>query len=216
MKFNTLSKIFCLAGIIASPLSLANQTDAGISFTTVPDVSILQLQAIQFGGDMTLSLNDTCSLLVSAAVGPDEVDSGIAPNAVVGEAATFQQRGGSCDPTNAVDGTAGIYEVSGGAGVPVKITVNTLTGTNFNFVPTGAIGNYDGANTANGDSLQDITADTEHTVNLANVNDVINAAQGGSPQAGKTKIFVGGTLTASTALTAGTPYTEQFTIDVTY
>lgn len=213
MKFNTLTKVFCLAGIIASPLTLANQTDAGISFTTVPDVSIIQLQALAFGGDMTLALNDTCTLLVTAAVGPSEVDAGISDTGAA-VAGTFEDRTGSCD--NANQGTAGIYEVSGGAGVPVKITVNTLTGTNFNFTPTGAIGSYDGLNGANGDSFQDITADTEHTVNLANVNDVTNAVLGGAPQAGKTKIFVGGTLTASTALTAGTPYTETFTIDVTY
>ena len=213
MKFSKITKILCVASVMASPLALADNIDGAISFTTVPDVSIIQLQALAFGADMTLTLNDTCTLLVTGTVIPSETDAGISDSGAAASG-TFQDRTGNCD--NAIDGVAGIYEVSGGSGVPVKITLNSLTGTDFNFAPTGTVGNYDGANTSDGDSFTDLTSNTEATVNLANTNDVTNAVAGGAPQAGKTKIFVGGLLTASTALTAGTTYTETFTIDVTY
>lgn len=213
MKFNKITKALCVASIFASPMALADNIDAGISFTTVPDVSIVQLQALAFGGGMPLTLNDDCTLLVSTTAAPSETDAGIS-NTGAAATGTFETRTGACDP--AITGNAGIYEVSGGQGVPVKITLNSLTGTNFDFTPTGVVGNYDGAATANGDAFADLVADTELTVNLANTNDVTNAVAGGAPQAGKTQIFVGGTLTASTNLVAGTTYTETFTIDVTY
>lgn len=214
MKFNKITKALCITSIIASPMALADNIDAGISFTTVPDVSIIPLQALAFGGGMPLTLNDTCKLLVSTTDAPAETDAGISSSAGAAATLTFETRTGECD--TAITGTAGIYEVSGGEGVPVKITLNSLTGTNFDFDPTGVVGDYDGANGANGDAFADLVADTELEVNLANTNDVTNAVAGGAPQAGKTKIFVGGTLTASTSLAAGTTYTETFTIDVTY
>jgi len=213
MKLNTITKFLCVASVIASPLSFADNIDGAISFTTVPDVSIIQLQALAFGGGMPLTLNDTCVLLVSDTVNPSETDAGIS-NSGAAEAGTYQTRTGQCD--NTIKGTAGIYSVSGGSGVPIKITLNALTGTKFNFSPTGTVGNYDGANTANGDTFVALVADTEATVNLANTNDVTNAVAGGAPQAGKTKVFVGGTMTASSNLVAGTTYTESFTIDITY
>jgi len=98
--------------------------------------------------------------------------------------------------------------------VPVKITLNTLAGTNFNFTPTGVAGDYVGV--PDSDVFLNLVADNEATATLASGAHVTGAVSGGSPESGKTKIFVGGTLTANTALTAGTPYTETFTIDVTY
>jgi hypothetical protein len=214
MKLNTITKFLCVASVIASPLSFADNIDGAISFTTVPDVSIIQLQALAFGGGMPLTLNDTCVLLVSGTDTPSETDAGISSPAGAPESANYQTRTGQCD--NTIKGAAGIYSVSGGSGVPIKITLNALTGTKFNFTPTGTVGNYDGADTANGDSFMALVADTEATVNLANTNDVTNAIAGGAPQAGKTKVFVGGTMTASSNLVAGTTYTESFTIDITY
>lgn len=211
MKFNTITKILCVVGIVASPLSLAKQTDAGISFTTVPDVSIIQLQALAYGSDMTLGLNDTCILAVNSTDAPSEADAGIS-NSGAGSSGSYLTRSGGCGGA-AGTVTAGIYEVSGGAGVPVKITLNTLTGTNFNFAPTGTVGTY---GTPDSDTFVNLVADGEATATLASVASVTGAVSGGTPQAGKTKVFVGGTLTASTALSAGTTYTETFTIDVTY
>jgi len=210
MKFNTITKIMCVVGIIAAPLSQAATVNGSVAFSTVPDVSIVPLQALQFGGEMTLTLNDTCTMIVSSVGGPSEADANIS-NSGAGAGGTFQTRTGTCD--NAVTGLAGIYEVSGGSGVPVKITANSLTGTNFNFVPAGVAGNY---GTPDSNTLDNIVADTEMTVNLASVADVTGAVSGGAPQEKKTKIFMGGTLTATTPLDAGTTYTETFTIDVTY
>jgi hypothetical protein len=202
-----------------SGLVQANVQTVGFSFTTVPDVSIVEATPINFGADLRLATGTTCTLNVSAADGPDQ--SAARLGVATSEGSTYQQRLGDCDELGADNstGTAGVYNIVGANGVSVSIDVNPIlpNGANFfSFSPTATAATYDGL--ANGDSLVAFGVSAGVASNSAAVI-LANAADTGvgSPVPGQTKLFVGGTLTAQQQLTAGTTYNlQQFTVDVVY
>jgi hypothetical protein len=211
-----------VAGIAAScALSTSVQAATAsysVGFTTVPDVSIIQLTAMDFGVGLQLTAGGTCIMKNVATVADVAyVGNGIlrlAPGTGVLAAGTDNaDLSGACPSGK---GTIGVYEVTGAPGAEVQVKVNALTtGTNFNFTPVGCISDYN--NAADGDLCAAINPNTNVPVNTAATDDVIgNATGSGAPASGKTFIAVGGSLTVAQTLTAGTTYTEQFTIDVTY
>jgi hypothetical protein len=217
MKFNTLYKALTVASIVFSPLCLATEVDADFSFTTVPVVQINLVRDIVFPGDMKLSLGSLCTMLVDDTARPSEADAKISDVGFgEGPGVGYEVVSNDCsaDPGTST-GTAGIYEVVGGSGVPVKITVNPFVGTDIKYTPAGLIANFDGLDSGQGDDFVVVDGSaTERNVQLANNFDVTNGS--GVPEAGTSRIILGGEIEALNALSAGTTYPGTFTIDVTY
>lgn len=220
MRFNTLKKCIVAASFASASVSL-NAADAtyNVGFTTVPDITLIQIQAMDFGSFLGLANGSTCTmavdtqadtnnkypgddLLLLASVGPDT-------------AGTDAEKLTSCGTAGAADtGTYGIYEIQGIAGGQVKVTVNNSTGTDFNYTAAGCIGTYDGS--GNGDTCIAVTG-AQQTVTLAAAADTVgNAVGAGIPSPGVARIALGGTITTTSVHTAGQLLTETFVIDVTY
>tara|TARA_R110001583_G_scaffold9788_2_gene45937 strand:- start:54518 stop:55162 length:645 start_codon:yes stop_codon:yes gene_type:complete len=214
MKFKIFSKTLIATLIIASPLSQATDVTAGIAFTTVPVVSIAQTRAIAFTGGMELASGSTCTMTVDKATNfPSEADGqmSIAGSGDPGEGGAYQGVTGAC---LAADGIAGIYTVTGGAGVPVKITVKSAQDAFIKYTPAGVIVDYDNAVGSGGDAFDLVTVDTQQEVNIA-TNDDRNGSVGRAV-VGETRIILGGAIEALVALTADTTYPLTFDIDVIY
>jgi hypothetical protein len=216
MKAKILQKSLIVAGMMSGLLSMSSHAadaDLSFSFETIVDVSIVQTQGLDFGADLAISAASTCTLLVSSTVRPGSVAARQGLGVAVAESGTFETRTGDCD--NAGVGTAGIYTITGAPGVTVNVTVNPIApagGLDFSFVPTGAVINY--VSDVTDDTILNVVSATELPVILADTDDVSTT---GSPIAGQTLLFVGGTLTAQQTLTAGTTYnTQTFVVDVVY
>jgi hypothetical protein len=222
MKANILQKSLIVAGMMSGLVSMSSQAADEVmsfSFETIADVSIAQIQGLDFGADLAVGVNSTCDLLVDSTTNrPGSVDArqGVGTTAI-DETATFQTREGDCDPTTSgTTGTAGIYAITGAPGVTVTLSVNPIApagGVDFSFIPTGFGVNYV-ANTAD-DTLVDIDpAGGGVDIILAAADDISDT---GSPIPGQSFVYVGGALTAQRTLTAGTTYnTQTFVIDVVY
>ncbi|WP_448567980.1 hypothetical protein [Thalassotalea ganghwensis] len=221
MNTNTFKKL-AVATTISSALSVtANAADVDMSFafTTVPDVAIVEQQAMNFGNDFTLAIASTCNMQVesgAADAAPGNILARMGA-ALAGNGANYQAKTGDCDQAN--PGVAGIYKISGAKGVLVDITVNGINagGVDFSYLPEGCYVVYN--NASDGDVCTNFTAGTGNTVvgttTLATDADTIGNTSG-SPIAGEALIFLGGTITAQNTLTAGSTYVESFTIDVVY
>jgi hypothetical protein len=214
MKFKIFYKTLIATLVIASPLSHATDVAAGIGFTTVPVVSIAQTRAIVFTGDMELASGSKCTMAVSSTAFPSEVEGqmSISGGADPGDNAGYQVITNNCDTS--VEGTAGIYTVTGGAGVPVKITVKSAADAFISYTPAGVIVDYNNAVGAGGDAFDDVTPDVLQTVNIATSDDRNGSV--GRAIVGQTRIILGGEIEALQALTADTTYPLIFDIDVIY
>lgn len=214
MKFKIFSKTLIATLIVASPLSFATDVTAGIAFTTVPVVSISQSRPIAFTNDFELALGSTCTMAIDGTAIPSEAEGqmSILGGADPGANAGYQVMTNDCDIVSA--GTTGIYTVVGGAGVPVQITVNSAADANISYTPAGLIVDYDGLDSAGGDSWDLVTVDVQQTVQIANTFDRDNSV--GRAVVGETRIILGGEIEALQALTAETTYPLTFDIDVIY
>lgn len=219
MKANKMSKSIIAAGVLGaltSVSSLAADTTMTFAFTTVPDVSIAEFQAMSFGNDFTLSSGDACTLLVNVAgtEQPASIDARLGLAATVAAGTSFEAKTGNCDTVN--PGTAGIYTITGAAGVEVNITVNAIPagGVDFSYIPTGCVVDYDGS--ASGDTCAAFTPAGNNLTASVDLASAADTGATGSPIPGQAYIFLGGTITAETALLAGSSLSESFTIDVIY
>jgi hypothetical protein len=223
MQLSKYIKLTAAITVVSCTLSTTVQAATAsyaVGFTTVPDVSIVQLVAMDFGTGLLLSAGATCTMTNGTTEGSADfigntamrLADATATLAPAGSNAVLS--GTAC--TGGGSGTVGLYEVSGAAGALVQVSVNSITGgTNFNFTPAGCISSYDG--NSDGDTCATITPKTDVQVQTAAAADQLtNTGTPGAPAVGKTYIAVGGDLIVSTTLSAGTTYTEQFTIDVTY
>lgn len=220
MKANKITSLLVATGLTAAASTSLQAADVPMSFSfqTVPDVTISLVQNLSFGNDFTLAVSSTCSMLVSSASTerPGSVAARIGTATAWAAGTSYQAKSGNCDTAN--PGTAGIYKIAGAKGVDVDVTVNAIPagGVDFSFIPEGCVVSYDGS--ADGDNCFDLTANgnnREYTATLAADADTIGNTSG-SPIAGEALLYVGGEITAQNTLTAGTTYTQQFTIDVTY
>jgi hypothetical protein len=211
------SALLAMSGI--SNFSHAKDGTFNFAFTTVPDVSINQITGLDFGDDLLLASGSTCTMLISGATNtPGSVDA-LVDIATVAQA-DYGVRSGNCDPTNATNGVIGKYVINGAEGVTVSIVVNPIltgNGGNFAFAPAGTAVSY---NAAADDEFIDLTPGTSQTA-IADIrlHATADQDQGSNTAAfpGQSFLYIGGTLTADTQLTAGTEYTDSsFVIDVTY
>ncbi|WP_158769192.1 hypothetical protein [Paraglaciecola sp. L1A13] len=215
MKANVLQKSLITASLLVGLSATANAAEEPMSFSfeTIVDVSIAELQALDFGEDLAITSNTNCTLLVSTTANPGSVAARQGLGTALPAGTTYQTRTGDCD--NNGTGTAGIYTVTGAPGVDVTVTVNPIAPAgdiDFSFLPTGVAVNY--VLDTGDDTLVDIASGADTDIRLAAAGDV---SLTGSPIPGQTYVYVGGTLTAQRTLTAGTTYnTQTFIIDVVY
>lgn len=181
-----------------------------LTVTTLPDVAITELQALDFGSNMYVGAGLSCFM---DAATPGDGNNGTTADMNYEAGGVAPSKFGELSGTGCVAAAVaspGIYELSGLTGLDVDVTVTGVTGTDFTFYPnSGCIENYDGG--AAGDTCESFIPGAAETVTLADTGDDGNAADGIAI------MTVGGTITIGGAdLTANTAYTENFTIEVTY
>lgn len=222
MKANILQKSLIVAGMMGGLASMSSQAadaDLSFSFETIVDVGITQVTGLDFGTDLSVNIASTCTLKVSSADAPGSVAARMGLAAVAAAAdSTYQTRSGDCDPlVSGTTGTVGIYAITGGPGVDVDITVNPITATAgeaFSFVPAGVVVNNSDDSSISS-TFDDFTSGTLISARLPSTAD--GTFTSGSPIAGQTYLYVGGTLQAEETLDAGFVYnTQEFVVDVVY
>jgi hypothetical protein len=215
-------KILALAVIAAASLSAsvdAKVEPLVVSFTTVPNISLIESAGMDFGIGMSLANSSVCAMAVTdegtATSYPGDIVMKTATGNTVG-ANAGDLSGAGCLASVGSKGTIGLYEISGIAGGTVKVTVNNITaGTSFNYVATGCVAKYNDG--GDGDSCEAITPGTPVDAVIASSGDTVgNAGGSGIPAPGKTLIALGGTITTTKTHIANEDMSESFTIDVTY
>lgn len=214
-----LSKILVPCAVVASVFSMnanATSTTYTAGFTTVPEITLVQVTPMSFGTGMLGGLNKICSMTVtgSGATYAGDVAMKLGTGATVAAGGTYPLMGGSGCSTPGIVGVPGVYRITGVPGGAVKVTANSVAGTNFTFAPAGCVANYNAA--PDGDVCTALPANTLTNANVANTADTIGNTAGGLPISGQALIALGGSLTSAIAFLPGTTYTETFVIDVTY
>jgi len=219
-----ISKLLVSCAVIASAASLtvnAASTNYDVGFNTVPDIAITQVTAMDFGSGLGLASGITCAMVATddgtATDYVGDVIMGLARATPLAAGANVGNLSGAgCTASAGLQGTPGLYEISGVAGGTVNVTINNITaGTDFNYAADGCIGNYEGNSDL--DSCVTFTAGTPAAVVLAAGGDTVGITAGsGLPTVGVTRISLAGAITTTATHAAGAALIEQFTIDVTY
>jgi hypothetical protein len=217
------TKIALLLGAVclgASGAANAATADFDITVTTIPDVTLTEVQALDFGTTMYVTAGGNC-LMNAATPG----------NAVAGQMQYTRQAGSVVAATNYGDltgtgcvngtgnGTPGIYRISGIPGGSVRITISGVTGADFSFAPnSGCIVNYSGDDTDDGDECSTFVPGVQTTRLLAATTEDDSTAPAGQPSVpGQLMFTVGGTVTiGGVDLTPNQAYTENFPVTVIY
>ncbi|MFT5760096.1 MAG: hypothetical protein ACI9LM_004880 [Alteromonadaceae bacterium] len=210
-----------IAATIMSTTALAKVEPFSVGFSTVPNIAITPVTAMDFGAGLGLGATASCIMSFNNTPAdtdyPGDVVLNIASGTGGAGATVGTLTGTGCEASAGLKGTLGVYEVSGVAGGTVNVTINDITaGTDFNWASKGCIGTYTGA--ADGDTCTDIAGSgTSVGVVLATDGDTVgNSVGSGIPAPGITRIILAGTITAAKTHVAGEPLSEIFTIDVTY
>jgi len=213
---NALSAAGVFCATLASYNTLAASTQYTFGFSTVADVAVTELTELNFGGKLTLQAGSVCTLKVTGTFVPSPTTAKLATGSITAHADYAKLDGIDCGVSAGTLGIPGIFEIDGAGGVDVEVTLTSQNaGTNFNFVPTGVGVTYDGA--SNGDTFVALTQGTAATLKLAKFADLTGNATGtGVPSIGKALFFVGGAITVTQTLLAGTEYTETYGVDVVY
>jgi len=204
-KFNKLKSLIPLALIGASSSALAVDQTATFTFETLPDITIAETRALDFGANLTLTQADTCAMEARTAGSETLTDSQLGITGAGGFTTAYTSSGDLSGTSCSGDGTVGIYTVSSYAGAGITVTLSTGTATEIAFVPAGFVVDHTAA-------AEDLVALTSGT----GANAVAAPALTAYTNAGDTKVIVGGTITNQQALTAGDSYTTDFNIDVVY
>jgi len=211
IAFKSLTKPLLLSAVILASMNSANAQiePFAVSFNTIADISIVQDQPLSFGPNIFITNGGVCTLNAATPLAATmQSDESTLTGANYGDIA-----GSGCVTTLAgVNGNqGGYYRVTGVSGISVKVTVNPASNADFAFVPAGCVIDHDGTAAANSDNCLPFASGTQLTSTLANATE-----GGGSGVDQQLMIAVGGTITINQALTSGTPYTQDFTIEVTY
>ena len=170
-----------------------------VSFETRSEANLQLIQAVDFGNIMGLAAFSDCTLPLGAL---GTIDWSATPFTTTPAAAsTIVATGTGC--TSNGKSKLGHYVIVGDASTVVKIKLTTTTGgTDFNFAPVGSADVNAGANHAGTPDIA-LPTDTLTDVTLDGT--------------GKAAMLVGGTVTiGGTALTAGTVYTMNYDVEVTF
>jgi hypothetical protein len=218
-KFNKYLLPLAVTAALSSTSVLAATANYSVGFTTVPDIGITQVQAMNFGSGLSLASGVACAMAVTNAGNSYPGDqllriAGATADTVGTEVGDLT--GAGCTASVGSKGTIGIYRIDGIAGGTVRVTVNNSTGNaDFDYTATGCIGDYV-AGTA-GDICDAVTPGVAVDVRLADASDTVgNGATEGIPNPGQARIVLGGSITTTAVHTAGQTLTESFNITVTY
>lgn len=205
---------FCSASFAAS------QQFSG-SFSTIKDVTISQVlgQEMVINGLYPAS-GSACILTTptnTTSAWPGETImllSNVAAASTLGAGATNgAMTGAGCSA--ATPGVPGIYEIDGAEGAAVNITLtNTGIISGLQFSAVGCAGDYDGA--ADGDLCTAIVVNSTTGITLAAIGDETISAGQGQPVRGKSRLALGGTVTSSIGLVAGSSIVVPFDVTVAY
>lgn len=198
-----------------SASSLAFDVTLTGTFSTITNVGITQDVAMVFNGLQPAS-GSTCTMLTPTLASgfPGETVMQVSaaasipgPSADVGD-----MSGAGC--STSVDGTPGIFKITGAAGATVTVSLTPATALGITYTPAGCASSYTGA--ADLDLCNAITSTGDETIVLAALGDETVSAGNGTPVAGESVLALAGTVTSSIGLSAAQPYVIPFDITVSY
>jgi hypothetical protein len=212
-------KIKILAALLTATLSVnsfgAQEVLTG-AFRTIKAVAITPITEISFTG-LPLTAASTCTLTAGADGATYLGDIAMR----LGNTGTDNAVGATANTMDACVGDGvtaqGVYEIDGASGSTVKVTVvNSVTTGDVSIVPVGCAGDYTSGTDEDGDACEPISAAIGVVeIRLAGPADTGSFGEG-TPIAGTSLVAMGGVVKAENGLTAGTPYTVDFSINVIY
>jgi hypothetical protein len=219
MKLTKLNKVIIGAALILGVGQAYSTTQtANFQFRTLPAVSIVETQAMNFGAVLQLTSGAACTMeLNTTDFLAGSVDgTGLGATAGANEEGFTTGCSAAAVTAGANAGTAGLYTISGAQGATVDVTLTTddNSGGGIDFQPIGYVGNF-----AAGPARADITGPAATTPGAGTPVNVQLAATGdANPDvtAGEVILVLGGTVTNQRALTASEALTATFTVDVNY
>jgi len=209
----------------ASGASNAATANFDITVSTLPDVVLSQVQALDYGANMFVTALGTCTM---NAVQPGEgalmqYQSGTTEGATASSNFGTLTGGGCVNGTEVA--TPGVYKIAGLAGTTVNITINGVSNADFGFNPnSGCIVNFDGGATLL-DSQDSCDAFVPGAITSTDLPAVTATEEGSAAPgfvvsaagAAELHFTVGGTVTIGAVdLSANTNYVQQFPVDVVY
>jgi len=186
-------------------------------FKTIKDVTISEVAGNEMViNGLQMTSGDSCTL-ETPTVGANWAGDTLMLSSTAG-AATPEAGATPYGETSGVGCSTGIsvpgvYEIDGASGASVDITLANASAGGISFVPAGCASDYDDA--ADGDLCAVLAVGTTN-IDLATSNDEVVSAGNGQPEAGKSRIALGGTVTSTIGLSAATAYVVPFDIVVTY
>lgn len=214
------TKIALLVGAVclgASGAANAATANFDITVNTIPDVTLSEVQALDYGTTMFVTAGGTCQM---NATTPGNQSSGMQyQTSAAVNAANYGDLSGTGCVNGSGTGTPGIYKITGISGGTVRITISGITGTDFTFAPnSGCIVLYDGTTAV--DSCTSFVPGTQTSRRLSAgpaSEDTATTPAGEASVAGELVFTVGGTVTiGGVDLTANQAYTENFPVTVIY
>jgi hypothetical protein len=212
-KLNKLTKCTPLLFLTVMGTTMATDVSVPLTFTTLPAITIDEIQPLAFGDVLSLTQADTCTMSTSAGTELTPAQEGADGTSAAlwsgGGVATAQDAGGltgACDGD--VNGQVGIYEIVSGVDANITVTISSGTATDISFVPAGYVT----------DAVEG-TSFTRETIVFGAANGVtVNATAALSPfsPAGTNRAVIGGVITNFVALSAGLPYATDFNLNVVY
>lgn len=215
---NNIKLLATAAVVVVSSNALAKQDTLVGTFETIKNVTISEDTPIAVKGIYLVSGANCTTSASTDGTGtnyPGDVAmrlAGANSNAAGSTVGALSSSNSTC-LTSTTGSTLGFYTVDGAPGATVDITVVDGDSGSVTLAPSGCVGDYDGG--ADGDSCVALNSGTPASIQLASAGDTGTLGEG-TPIAGQTRIALGATATASTTLTAGTPYPVDFQINVTY
>jgi hypothetical protein len=211
------TKIALIIGALflgASGASNADTQSFDVSVTTVADVSVTEVETVDFGANIYPAGGTTCSMIASTLTAITDAKLQIVRGAAVASMTNYGDLSGAgC--INGVGTTLGTqpgeYVLSGTTGTDITILVTSVDAGDFTFTPAGFVSSYDGSTTA-GDLAVAISAGSAVTQSLAASADVA-----GTVVDGELVMVLGGTLAIVNTLTSDFAYTTTtFPLNVIY
>jgi len=218
MQKNKIKTALVLATIF---LTISGHTIAATgSFTitvqTVPDVVLSTVTPLNYGANMFVTAAGAC--FMEASVPGDASADLMQYDGATDTKTNYGDLTGTGCVNGIGAGTPGIYKITGIATNTVNITISSITGTDFNFLPnSGCIVTY--GNSTAADTCNIFVPGTSVPKKLPDANAAESPITGGSGAtvAGELVFTVGGTVTiGGTDLSSNTPYTQNFPVNVIY
>jgi hypothetical protein len=211
-NLNALKKATPILLMAAIAPAMATDVNVPLNFTTLPVITITEIQALDFGPVLTLSAAADCSMgtndvggtpLTFALEGGDP-DKAAYTNTALTQALTGLLSG-TC--AGAANGDVGIYEITSFKDADITVSVTAGTPTDIAFSPVGYVTDLDEA--GGNFSREVLFVGTDADVNASTLLTAFS-------QIGTNRAIIGGEIINQVGLNAGTPYSTDFNLNVVY